>query len=63
MIMPQNNKHTFHHPSLFPDYLDKKVSEKQNHSGILCVKRWWGFGMAVASSGPHANDLHLDPDG
>ena len=24
--------------------------------------RWWGFGMAVASAGPYANNLHLAPD-
>ena len=25
-------------------------------------KRWWGFGVAVTSAGPHANNLHLAPD-
>ena len=26
------------------------------------AKRWWGFGTAVASAGPYANNLHLAPD-
>ena len=28
-------------------------------SGFKWGKRWWGFGIAVASAGPYANNLHL----
>jgi len=31
--------------------------------GFKWGKRWWGFGMAVSSAGPYANNLHLAPDG
>ena len=30
--------------------------------GIKWEKRWWGFGMATASAGPYAINLHRAPD-
>jgi len=46
----------------FQDNLGKPIPERQNQSGFKRGKRRWGFGMAVASGGPNANNLHLVPD-
>ena len=40
----------------------KPASERQNQSGLKWGKKWWGFGMAVTSAGPYANQQHLAPD-
>jgi len=34
----------------------------KNQSAFKWGKRWWDFGMAVATAGPYANNLHLTPD-
>jgi len=51
-----------HLMAFFRDNLAKLVPERWNHCGFLWGKRWWGFGMAVASTWPYANNLHLAPD-
>ena len=46
----------------FNGLFSRTTYKSKNSLDLNEARRWWGFGMAVASAGPHANTLYLTPD-
>jgi len=50
------------HTSFLPSSHTTNHIMSRQQSGFKWDKRWWGFGIKMASAGPHANNLHLTPN-
>jgi len=60
LLVRRQEEHPFN--GLFSRTTSVSRYQKGKTSLDLWGKRWWGFGTAVASAGPYANNLHLAPD-